>query len=318
MKRLHRPLLIVWLGLVLAAPAWSASKGCCVVPAGTPIKVELAEDVGTKIQKAGDTFALRLAEPLVVDGRVVIPAGARGEGMVVESAKPGFGGKGAKLVLSARYLRQGGVRIPLQSLQLSASGKANTTEAQAAGLGGIAFAPLGFVGLAVKGGDVTFPAGTVATAKLAAGTALPSLGPAPKSALPATTPTPVSAPSGAIPIPPPPPGMGQVVFFRKKSLMGTGQWFNVRENGAALGKLSNGTWFRQVTVPGLHVYTAKAEPEFNDRLRLQVDAGETYFVEGTLTKAVVIGAADLAPSSRQAFDAASKTLKAAAPSGGGE
>jgi hypothetical protein len=104
-----------------------------------------------------------------------------------------------------------------------------------------------------------------------------------------------------------------VVFFRRKSLLGTGLWFNVRENGKALGKLTNGAYFIQTTPPGQHSYTATSEPEFKDSLKLEVDVGETYFVEGTLTKALVIGAADLSPSDRAAFASASKHLKLAPP-----
>jgi hypothetical protein len=103
--------------------------------------------------------------------------------------------------------------------------------------------------------------------------------------------------------------MGQVVFFRAHSLLGTGQWFNVRENGKALGKLTNGAYFVETVEPGLHTYTATEEPEFKDSLKLQIDPDHTYFVEGILTKGVVIGAADLTPSDRAAFDKAAGGLK---------
>ena len=110
--------------------------------------------------------------------------------------------------------------------------------------------------------------------------------------------------------------MGQVVFFRPKSLLGTGQWFNVREDGKALGKLSNGVWFVQDEPPGAHTFTAKTEPEFKDRLTLKVDAGETYFVEGILNHGVVIGTAGLTPSDRAAFNVAAKDLKPAEQTAG--
>jgi hypothetical protein len=105
--------------------------------------------------------------------------------------------------------------------------------------------------------------------------------------------------------------MGQVVFFRRKSLMGTGQWFNVRENGQALGKLSNGAYFIQAVAPGDHTYSATTEPEIKDKLTLEVDTGETYFVEGGLTKGLVMSVADLTPSTPAAFSKASKDLKLA-------
>jgi hypothetical protein len=311
--------LIAALLIALAAPGeaalaqqptrTAAARRCCRAPAGTVVMVELAEPVSTRTHKTGDTFALRLAEPVVVQGQVVLPAGAVGVGEVTDASKPGLGGKGAKLVLSVRSLTgPGGTELPLKGLQLAAAGRGHEKAATALGLGGIGFAPLGFVGIAIHGGDVEFPAGTQATAKLAASTTLRSLGKAPKGAGRIA----VAAPEqGPIAISVPAKGMGQVVFFRKKSLLGTGQWFNVREDGKALGKLTNGAWFVQQEPPGPHTFTAKTEPEFKDRLTLKVDAGETYFVEGILTHGVVIGVADLTPSDRAAFNDAAKDLKPA-------
>jgi hypothetical protein len=118
---------------------------------------------------------------------------------------------------------------------------------------------------------------------------------------------------GWIAVPPPPRGMAQVVFFRARSLAGTGQWFNVRENGQALGKLANGAYFVVVLPPGQHSFSATSEPEFKDHLTLEIDAGETYYVEGLMTHGVVIGVADLTPSDKAHFDAVSGALQAATP-----
>ena len=285
----------------------AAAARCCRLPAGTVVMVEMAEPVSTKTHKPGDTFAIRLAEPVVVSGQLVLRAGTTGIGEVVESAKPGMGGKSAKLVLAARSLTApGGADLPLKGLQLSAAGKGRETAATALGIGGIVFLPAGIAGIAIHGGDVTFPAGTQATAKLIHTATLRSLGRAPKGAGKITEPV---AETGSIAIPVPP--KGQVVFFRRKSLLGTGQWFNVREDGKALGKLSNGAYFIQPETPGQHTFTAKTEPEFKDRLTLKIDAGETYFVEGMLTHGVVIGVADLTPSDAVAFNSAAKDLKLA-------
>lgn len=319
-------LLIAAFGVALAgAPALyhpasaqtpirtAAAARCCRVPAGTVVMLELAQPVSTKTHKAGDTFAIRLAEPIVARGQLVLNAGATGVGEVVESAKPGMGGKSAKLVLAARSLTlPNGAQLPLKGLQLSAAGKGHETAATALGIGGIGFAPLGFVGFAIHGGDVSFPSGTQATAKLASATTLRSLGRAPKGAGQIAAPAKLEGP---ITLPKPPAGQGQIVFFRKKSILGTGQWFNVREDGRALGKLTNGAWFVQPEKPGTHTFTAKTEPEFKDKLTLKVDAGETYFVEGILTKGVIIGIADLTPSDQAAFGAAAKDLKPAGPPG---
>ena len=50
--------------------------------------VELADQVSTKVQKAGDSFNLRLAEPLIVSGRIVLPAGTPGAFRVFYDGKP--------------------------------------------------------------------------------------------------------------------------------------------------------------------------------------------------------------------------------------
>jgi hypothetical protein len=297
-------------GAASAAPA--PRKGaCCRVAAGTLVKIELAEPLSTKTQKPGDHFTIRLSEPLTVQGRIVAAAGATGVGEVIDAAKPGMGGKPAKIVLAAQYLQQGRTRIPLRGLQIASAGRGYSDTANVVGLGGIAFAPLGFAAMAIRGGDVDLPAGTSGMAKVANAITLASLGRAPRGVADSgRAPAPQQ---GAIPIPPPPRGQAQVVFFRAKSVLGTAQWFNVREDGAALGKLTNGAYFVRTTTPGLHTYTASTEPEFKDRLKLQIDPGETYFVEGTLTKGLVIGAANLSPSGQAAFDKASKTLKPAPP-----
>jgi hypothetical protein len=311
MKHTHTVLTGLLVAGALVGAASAAPKPQSIkVPVGTAVKIELAGPISTKVQKAGDTFAIRLAEPLIVKGRVVAPAGAKGVGEIIDASKPGMGGKAAKLVLAADYLSLGKTRIPLRALQVTGSGRGYSNAANVVGIGGIGFAPLGFVAMAIHGGDVVLPAGTSGMAKIAANVTLPSLGRAPRGAANASTIV-AEVADGLIPVPPPPRGSGQVVFFRAKSLLGTGQWFNVREGGRALGRLDNGAYFIDVTNPGLHTYTAQTEPEFKDKLKLKVDAGETYFVAGALTKGVVIGAANLEPSDRGTFNKASKTLKLA-------
>jgi hypothetical protein len=314
-------LVIAAIGLALAGPSavaqqptrTAAAARCCRVPAGTVVMIELAEPISTKTHKTGDTFAIRLAEPVVVRGQIVLQAGATGVGEVVDASKPGFGGKAAKLVLGARSITGPGRQaLRLKGLQLSAAGKGRAGAATALGIGGIVFLPAGIAGLAIHGGDVALPAGTQATAKLVSAATLRPLGRAPKGAGQIAPAAPLGGP---IALPKPPKGQGQVVFFRKKSLLGTGQWFNVREDGKALGKLTNGAWFVQAEAPGAHTFTAKTEPEFKDRLTLKVDAGETYFVEGGLTHGVVIGVPNLTPSDNAAFAAAAKDLKPAGPPG---
>jgi len=323
---LLKPLAIAIMAmsaLGAASPAASARPpvhySCCHVTAGTMVKVELVGRVSSAAQKRGDTFPIRLAAPLIVDGRIVLRAGSRGLGEVIDSKPPGLGGKPAEMVLAASYLNSRHGRVQLDALQLARPGQDNSTTSHMLGITGIAFAPLGLAGIVLQGGQVVFEPGTVASAKVASDITLPPLARASRRdiAAAASKDSDASNAPGPIALTPPPPGQGQVIFFRAKTLMGAGQWFNVRENGKALGKLSNGAYFVQVTSPGIHDYTAVLEPELKDKLKLKVDVGETYFVQGTIAGGLVIGAADLQPSDRAAFNAAAKTLKlASAPSDG--
>ena len=281
------------------------------LPARTAVAVQLVDAIGTHEAKSGDMFALRLAAPVILDGQVVLPAGTPGVGRVVQSSPPGMGGKGAKLVVSAEYLSVPGGAVPLQALQLAAIGKDQSLKANASSIGGLVFFPLGLVGFAVTGGDIEIPAGTAAMAKTALTVDLPPVAVASSqdyAAAQAMAP-PQSQP-GSFVLPDPPPGMGQVVFFREHTLLGSGQWFNVRDDGETLGRLNNGAFFIAPVPAGLRAFTARTEPEFNDQLTLKIDPGETYFVEAVLTKGVVIGVPNLTPSDRARFDALSSQMQA--------
>lgn len=67
------------------------------VPAGTIITVRLGETVGTKTHQKGDTFTATVAQPITVDGKVVIPKGAEASGTVTESVPLGKFKGGARL-----------------------------------------------------------------------------------------------------------------------------------------------------------------------------------------------------------------------------
>lgn len=73
------------------------------VAAGTPIKIRTESTLSTKSAKAGDSFRATLAEPLVVDGKVLAPRDARVEGRVVNS-DPGGRVKGLATI-SVRLTR---------------------------------------------------------------------------------------------------------------------------------------------------------------------------------------------------------------------
>jgi hypothetical protein len=58
------------------------------VPAGTALMVKLETTLATFSNKAGDPFQARLTQPVVLDGKTLIPAGAVVEGRVTKVAEP--------------------------------------------------------------------------------------------------------------------------------------------------------------------------------------------------------------------------------------
>jgi len=71
--------------LILAASfAWPQTA----LPTGTAVKMKLETTLATFSSKAGDPFSARVTEPLVMDGKTVIPIGTTVEGRVTKSSEP--------------------------------------------------------------------------------------------------------------------------------------------------------------------------------------------------------------------------------------
>jgi hypothetical protein len=113
---------------------------------------------------------------------------------------------------------------------------------------------------------------------------------APAATAPDATPAAPAAPAGHIP--PPPPGKSQVVFFRTGAFYGAAVWIKVRESGQELGKLSNQAYFVTVLEPGHHEFTSAYE--LQDKIKMELDPGETYYVRGTLQSGLLLVGANLA------------------------
>ena len=98
-----------------------------------------------------------------------------------------------------------------------------------------------------------------------------------------------------------------MVFFREKKMMGAAISYKVRENGVELCKLGSGS-FCTVQVPvGKHAYVTKTEA--TDVLNMEVESGETYYVQASISMGVVAGHSNLAPSTKDVFDGMKAKLK---------
>ena len=102
-------------------------------------------------------------------------------------------------------------------------------------------------------------------------------------------------------------GTGTVVFFREKKMMGAMISYKVRENGVELCKLSNGTFCTVQAPVGKHEYVTQTEAK--DVLNLEVESGETYYVQASISMGVMAGHGNMAPSTKEAFEGMKAKLK---------
>jgi hypothetical protein len=72
--------------LLLAASAWAQTATS--VPEGTPLKIKLQTTISTFSSKVGDPFQGKTIDPVVIDGKTVIPSGATIEGRVTKLSEP--------------------------------------------------------------------------------------------------------------------------------------------------------------------------------------------------------------------------------------
>lgn len=137
-----------------------------ILPKGHTILIAIDREVGSKVSATGDVFPIRLAEPVVVDGVELLPAGITGEGQVVHAKKGGMAGAAGELLLAARYLDHGGRRIELRSFKFIEAGDESLTRGKDnVGLASATNAVIGPLGFLIGGGNTIIAPGTVATAK---------------------------------------------------------------------------------------------------------------------------------------------------------
>ena len=106
-------------------------------------------------------------------------------------------------------------------------------------------------------------------------------------------------------------GKAMVVFFRPGKFLGAAVGFKVREKGVELGKLRNSNWFAIEVDPGAHEYVVHSEAK--DVTNIEAEAGETYFLSGSIGMGVLAGHPNLSPSDAAAFQAALPKLKPSKP-----
>ena len=122
--------------------------------AGTPIALKMAEALTTKGKnlRVGYRFQMEVAEPVLVNGVVVIPAGSPATGEVTDVRNKGMWGKSGRIGARALFVRVNGRQIRLTG-QLDDKGTTGT----AGVVGSIALLPI--AGFLVTGTSASIPLG---------------------------------------------------------------------------------------------------------------------------------------------------------------
>ena len=119
------------------------------IPAGTPFHVRLNEGVSASKSEPGTTFSASLADPVVVNGKTVLPQGARVVGRVVDARESGRVKGRATLSLVLTSVERNGKSVPVETQTYV--GVAKSTKKRDAGVIGGA-AGVGAVIGAIAGG----------------------------------------------------------------------------------------------------------------------------------------------------------------------
>ena len=144
-----------------------------VIPEGTTIRVTVDETLSSDNSHVGDIFAASTSEPVVIDGNVVIPKGAKVSGRVVDAKESGRLHVPARLAVALNSIEVDSKSYDLQSSTYSLKGRNHNKRnlgfigggaAGGALIGGLAGGGTGaLIGSAVGAGAGT--AGAAATGK---------------------------------------------------------------------------------------------------------------------------------------------------------
>jgi hypothetical protein len=137
------------------------------------VEIEIDAALSSRSNKPGDMFPLHLAKAIEVDGHVVVPAGAVGQGEVIHAKKAGMSGSAGALILAARFIDFGGQHLRLRSMQMVKRGKSNEGAAIALGYLGA----VGSIAFLVTGTNTDVAVGSQASAKTAEDFTLPNSAP---------------------------------------------------------------------------------------------------------------------------------------------
>ena len=75
------------------------------LPAGTRIRVQMDNEINSKVSSVDDTFTMKIAEPVIVREVIVLPVGTVIEGRVLRVKPAAVGGQGGEMEVEFETLR---------------------------------------------------------------------------------------------------------------------------------------------------------------------------------------------------------------------
>jgi len=113
---------LVALALVVSATTLANRPDPVTVPESTPIHVTLDQAVASNQNRPGDHFDATVTEPVIIDGKTVIPQGSHAEGLVVDAKPSGRLMGRARLQLALQTVDVSGQQYDLQTKSSSRIG----------------------------------------------------------------------------------------------------------------------------------------------------------------------------------------------------
>jgi hypothetical protein len=140
-------------------PAPVSTPAVMQIPAGTAITIRMIDDVDSKVANVGQTFRASVDEPVIVDGRVIVPRGADVVTRLVELQEPGKLAGGGQLTLDLASITVDGRPVEVNSEGVTTTGESRKGDS-AKVIGGTA--ALGAIIGAIAGGGKGAAIGAIA------------------------------------------------------------------------------------------------------------------------------------------------------------
>src|SRR5882757_2225671 len=94
-----------------------------VIPAGTALSVRLDQPISSKTNKTGDPFQASVSSPIVIQGKTIVPTGARAAGTVTDAKDAGRFKGAASLTLALNTVAIGGKPYKVQTAAATQTSK---------------------------------------------------------------------------------------------------------------------------------------------------------------------------------------------------